>query len=411
MARGSNREAENPYHPAEGMAPAFLAGRDGELKLFREALDDFPGIPADLWVTGLRGTGKTVLLGKFEEIATVRGWVSVRRDWDPVEDWNDRDTVIAALDYDFDLATKHLSVLQRMKAAGRTAVKRGRELATVEIAGVSWSLAGEISEKRLLSDWVKDAVLRLGTNAKKAEHGVVLFYDEAQLLPLKPLHAIIAGVLEAQQKQLPVMLVLCGLPPLVDSSHKARSNAIRNFREPLEIGNLPTSGDPSLAYLALTKPVEDLPISYDPETARQIVEDVSGYPFFIQLAGAELWKAATQLKKKEVDAELYEATKPSIWTMLDKKFYGPIYRSAQVSEQNVLRMSAASVQGERFRPQDFVSLYPKSRNALDQTLKRLKDEVGLIYSTGAQRGEYGYTIPLFGDYLRRVHTWGPSEET
>jgi hypothetical protein len=39
MAKDSKREAENPYHPAEGMAPTFLAGRDGELKLFREAID------------------------------------------------------------------------------------------------------------------------------------------------------------------------------------------------------------------------------------------------------------------------------------------------------------------------------------------------------------------------------------
>lgn len=389
------------------MAPAYLAERQHHLDLFREALSDFPGIPSDLWVTGLRGTGKTVLLDKFESIAAERSWVSVKRDWDAFEDWEDRDTVIAALDYDFDEATKALSTLSYLKVKGRKAVSKGRQMASVEALGIEWSLAGTIEERRLLYDWVREACKRLGRNAKKSDHGVVLLYDESHLLPLKALHAIILGVLEAQQEGLPLMLVLCGLPPLVDKSHKARNNAIRNFREPLEVANLSLEGDPSAAFLALTKPVEGTGISYETAVADRIVRDLAGYPFFIQNAGAELWKAALRTKKSVIDDELYDSTKSSIRGTLDKKFYGPLLRSAQPAEQAVLRISASSVPGERFRPQDLMALYSKSRSGLDQSLKRLKDDDALIYSTGERRGEYAYTVPLFGDYLRRVHPWTP----
>ena len=68
----------NPFTPTFGSPPPLLAGRDGLIELFGEALDDGPGSAgrATLYA-GARGAGKTVLLNAVEDAARARGWLVV----------------------------------------------------------------------------------------------------------------------------------------------------------------------------------------------------------------------------------------------------------------------------------------------------------------------------------------------
>ena len=70
------RSKKNPYRPGVGLQPAHLAGRDLQIRRFRAILAAAPEIPANLRITGLRGVGKTVLLRKFDEVATEDGWAT-----------------------------------------------------------------------------------------------------------------------------------------------------------------------------------------------------------------------------------------------------------------------------------------------------------------------------------------------
>ncbi|MDN5794791.1 MAG: ATP-binding protein [Intrasporangium sp.] len=67
----------NPFTPTFGTSPPLLVGRDGDLEDFLEGLRGGPGAPerATL-VTGLRGTGKTVMLNAYEDPSPARrvGW-------------------------------------------------------------------------------------------------------------------------------------------------------------------------------------------------------------------------------------------------------------------------------------------------------------------------------------------------
>ena len=69
----------NPYTPNAGVRPRAFAGRDEDLEAFDVMLDRLLRGYADqsMLITGLRGVGKTVLLGAFQERAIVAGWVSV----------------------------------------------------------------------------------------------------------------------------------------------------------------------------------------------------------------------------------------------------------------------------------------------------------------------------------------------
>src|SRR4051794_30680516 len=66
----------NPYAPGAGQRPPELAGRDTELDAFDVVLERIArGRPErSLVLTGLRGVGKTVLLGELRSMAVRRGW-------------------------------------------------------------------------------------------------------------------------------------------------------------------------------------------------------------------------------------------------------------------------------------------------------------------------------------------------
>src|ERR1700744_6509520 len=66
----------NPFAPGAGQRPPELAGRDRELDAFDVVLERVArGRPErSLVLTGLRGVGKTVLLGELRSMALRAGW-------------------------------------------------------------------------------------------------------------------------------------------------------------------------------------------------------------------------------------------------------------------------------------------------------------------------------------------------
>ena len=65
----------NPFAPGAGQRPPELAGRERELKAFEIVLERVArGRPErSLMLTGLRGVGKTVLLGELRSMAIKHG--------------------------------------------------------------------------------------------------------------------------------------------------------------------------------------------------------------------------------------------------------------------------------------------------------------------------------------------------
>ena len=70
----------NPFRPGNGVPPPYLAGRDDVLAAFEDWLLETPPLHANWALTGLRGTGKTVLLGEFAARAERAGWLTLIRE-------------------------------------------------------------------------------------------------------------------------------------------------------------------------------------------------------------------------------------------------------------------------------------------------------------------------------------------
>lgn len=66
---------DNPFLPTFGTSPPVLAGRDDVVARFKRAFERGPVHPdSTMLITGVRGSGKTVLLNEAEDAALRLGW-------------------------------------------------------------------------------------------------------------------------------------------------------------------------------------------------------------------------------------------------------------------------------------------------------------------------------------------------
>jgi hypothetical protein len=72
-----------------------------------------------------------------------------------------------------------------------------------------------------------------------------------------------------------------------------------------------------------------------------VLDEVEGYPFFIQLWGAELWEAAADAKESVLSVELLDAIEPAIYRRLDEEFHAGRLETLTPAEQDLLLSTAA----------------------------------------------------------------------
>jgi len=401
--------AKNPYRPGVGTRPPYLAGREQQIHRFQRLLEDYPEKRRNLRVTGLRGVGKTVLLKEYERIARRHEWIVVRRDWS-TRLCEEADFATAIAGYLREVV-EALSVKAKLKNRVADAMKTIGQIQVQLAEGVTVSVraGAEQPVSSVLEDRLRVALTHVGEIARAQDRGVALLFDEAHSVydreakrqfPLGALLSALVAVQDDDEHPSPVMLVLCGLPPLTGNIHAARSNAERLFRAE-DIGNLPLKPQPpeelSAAAQALVRPASD--IAYAPGVAERIARDVDGYPYFIQWFGEALWDAADLEDTKTITSELYAREHRAIQHSLDEEFFEPRYRDARQADQGTLRV-AASLGGERFTKADLDAATSRSTGALAQSLIRLIAG-NLIYRD--DHGVYAYTAPMFGDFMSRRH--------
>jgi hypothetical protein len=403
--------ARNPYQPGVGTTPPYLADRDEQLQRFQGYLRDFPDKRRNVRLSGLRGVGKTVLLKEYRAAARERDWVVIRRDL-TARLCQEQDFATAIAD-DLDTAIRAFSNVAKLKtllAGARDAVG---EITVGLPGGASVSVRpGASGSSQVLEDRVGKALIHVGRLAAKAQRGVAFLYDEAHAMHDQPrqrqypLGALLGAFVQAQDEEelpLPVMLVVSGLPPLVQNLQAARSHAERLFRVE-ELGNLdlePAGRDePSPAALALIKPAADTGVRFERNVAEQVAADVDGYPYFIQKYGEALWDAADAANLHVVNAKLYAATRSRIQDALDAEFFENRYLDAPRADQLTLRVAAA-LGGEQFEIAKIAAQFnSRNANATQQSVSRLLNS-NHIYRVS--QGLYAYTAPLFGDFVRRKY--------
>lgn len=235
---------------------------------------------------------------------------------------------------------------------------------------------------------------------KNGYNGCLLLLDEAQILRDDksrsgdhPLSLLIAAVNSLQEENIPVGLVLSGLPTLKSNLLKARTYSERMFRGE-EVAGLDDTDD---AVAAFVKPLEATDVDASDDLVRRVIHEVEGYPYFIQLWGAELWDASREVGSKTLTPSLLDAVEPDIYRRLDNDFYDTHVESLTPAEQDLL-MATVRCPYPPLKTADIRSHSPKADANVNVLMGRLAEQ-GVVYRI--QQGIYEYTAPKFDGYLAR----------
>ena len=384
---------KNPYRPGVGTPPTYLAGRDKSIHRFRALLRGAPELPANMRMTGLRGVGKTVLLNKFADIAREDSWLAAITELQPGH--NSETKLKQLLVKLLEDARTRISLAEKIKSSVGTAVKNSGALS------LTWNditLSYDPSESDD-ADLIENLFNTTKLATEKGFDGFIILLDESQVIKddtssngEHPLSMLIANISTLQRNNVPIGLVLCGLPTLTSNLLKARSYTERMFRGE-QISSLSTEE----ATDAFKNPLNEMPIVADDDLVAEVIEEVEGYPYFIQLWGAELWDAAQIAGTNKLSVSLLAAIRSDIYSRLDLDFYEPRVQTLTPAEQDVL-FTTVDCPYPPLVVSDLSSISDKTPKNINVLLGRL-NEAGVIYRL--RKGQYEYTAPKFREYLER----------
>jgi hypothetical protein len=387
------RPHDNPYTPNAGARPPALVGRDAQMTAFEVLLDRLRKghTEQSMLITGLRGVGKTVLLGDFERRARDRGWVTAEAEITKHVEFGPRmaHLVRRAL---FELAPKSRWRERALRAA--RALKSFQVTISPDgsiTAGLDVDVLEGTADSGSLSDDLSDLFVALGEAAREQDGGVVFLMDEVQFLSTVELEALIAALHKSVQRQLPITLVGAGLPQLPRLAGEAKSYAERLFQFP-RIGQLGRRE----AARALVEPAAELGVEYTPEAVDAILDYTEGYPYFLQEYGKLVWDVTPH---PPIDAEHVAAAQDAVEAKLDSSFFR--VRAERTTELELRYLRAMAELGpEPQQAKDVAALLGRTSEQLGPTRSRLIEK-GLLYTPG--HGLAAFTVPQFDRYMRRAH--------
>ncbi|HEV2779039.1 MAG TPA: ATP-binding protein [Actinophytocola sp.] len=387
----------NPFAPGAGQRPPELAGRDKEIDAFEVVLERVArGRPErSLVLTGLRGVGKTVLLGELRSMAVRSGWGAGKIEARPDADL--RRPLSAALHRAVrDLAVRHRapdrveSVLGVLKAFALRATPAGAKLRDRWQPGIDVPAAQGRADSGDIEIDLVELLTDIAELAKDVGTGVALLIDEMQDVAPDDVSALCAACHELSQSGAPLVVVGAGLPHLPAVLSASKSYSERLFRY-VRIDRL----DRADADQAVLAPIARENAGITPTALDALFDASGGYPYFIQAYGKAAWDAAPA---DPITHEDVAVAAPEAEAELAVGFFGSRYERATPAEREYLRAMAEMAEGkdEGVGTSDIAVYLGRKPSSLSPARDSLIKK-GLIYS--AERGRIAFTVPHFGRFL------------
>jgi len=396
---------ENPFRPGAGHKPPYLAGRSTETGEIKRLLGQRI-IMDNMVLTGLRGVGKTVLLETLKPIALEKGWLWVGADMSESTSLSE-ENIATRLCADLALITASIPIAKETKLeVGFTGSERERTdtLSYDVLISVYKNTPGLAVDK--IKKVIEQAWAAISNVSDKGTYkGIVFSYDEAQNLSdhaqkdAYPLSLLLDSFQSLQRSELPVMLVLTGLPTLFPKLVEARTYAERMFR----VVTVESLTEPQ-SREAILRPIEDekCPVALSDPIVSSIIKMSGGYPYFIQFICREIYDISIQLAAR---GEKLRIPVNEIEQKLDSDFFAGRWARATDRQRELLWVIAHLDNCDsEFTVQEITA---KSENILtnkfssshvNQMLTTLSNH-GLVFKN--RHGRYSLAVPLLNKFILR----------
>ncbi len=389
--------AKNPFSPGAGSPPPELAGRSAILENAMVALERVKNGRAEksMILVGLRGVGKTVLLGEIQTLAEARQY---KVTFIEAHESRQKKSLPALLIPHLRRILFDLNRGEMVSEKARKALRIFKSFISalkIKTSDLEFSIdmdaeTGEADSGDLEVD-LAALFVAIGEAAKDRKTAVAIIIDELQYVDEKELSAMIMAIHRVSQKSLPLILIGAGLPQLVGKAGNSKSYAERLFSYP-EVDAL-TKED---AKIALQAPVKELGASFSSEALDEIYKITKGYPYFLQEWGYHAWNIATNNSNIITVDDAKNASNLSI-ANLDKNFFRVRFDRLTPSEKKYVRALAELGR----KPQRSGDIANKLGKAVEQVapLRAQLISKGMIYSPA--HGDIAFTVPLFEEFLMR----------
>lgn len=389
-------DTRNPYTPNAGAMPEILVGRHEQTASFDTLLKRLERGRTDqsMIITGLRGVGKTVLLNQFSEMAREASWEVVDLEASKHDDSRFRQAIFSKLR----AAILRLSPRAKWsERAHHAAAVLSAFAVTVNNDGgftMKWDVppAEGYADHGDLSMDLTDVLVAMGEVAKEKKSGLVILIDEVQFLRTSQLESLIQAIHKIVQRKLPITFVGAGLPQIAELAGDAKSYAERLFKFP-QIGSLSNED----ARQALIEPAQTEGVVFDEDAADLAYSITSGYPYFLQELGYQVWSVAEgdRIRRSDIETarEAYEAK-------LDGSFFRVRLDRATPLQTAYMR-AMAQLGPEPQKAADVARVMGRESNQVAPTRAELID-MGLLYTP--EHGYAAFTVPDFDKFMMRAVT-------
>lgn len=384
----------NPYTPNAGAQPPAVLGREAQLATFDLLLRRISAgrTEQSMIITGLRGVGKTVLLGQFRVKAQELDWVVVEREVSKHDDDQFRRRMVSAIRTSlFEMSPKaRWSERMRRAAAVLKSFSVSVDPAGTLTGGIDVDAAQGFADQQELQADLTDLLVAVGEAAKDTGRGLVLLFDEVQFFSTRQLEALISALHKTVQRGLPVTMVGAGLPQIAELAGDAKSYSERLFKFP-RIGNLADQD----ARAALNAPAQAEGADYSQKALDLALEVTGGYPYFLQELGYAVWGVA---EGPTITREDITVSIPTYEAKLDESFFRVRLERATEMERIYLR-AMAELGPEAQKAQDVAAVIGRKSTQMGPTRAQLIN-MGLLYTP--EHGYAAFTVPHFDKFLKRV---------
>jgi hypothetical protein len=356
-------------------------------------------------LTGLRGTGKTVLMeDKYKPVAQKEGWAWVGSDFSESSFLSETNLSVRLLT-DLAVFTSGLNVATRDGTLGFDTAQATKQSLSYDFLATYYQ-----SQPGLTVDKLK-ATLDLVWSVARSQRtrGVVFAYDEAQVVqdrPAKeqyPLAVLLETFQSLQRRGAKYFLLFTGLPTLFPKLVESRTYAERMFAIQ-ELGRL----TPEASREAIERPLQQTKWRFSASAIRDIIHKSDGYPYFIQFICREtLDHLIVRPKDRAIPME-------AIQRKLDSDFFAGQWENVTDRQRELLYCIAQLGRDDEFTIGEIAEVSKGvdgvkrfSSGDVSQMLPRLIEK-GLVYKN--RLGKYCFAVPLFAGFIkRRFSSHGPGK--
>ncbi len=357
------------FVPSFGNRPRNLVGREEIISKFEASLQSAPGSrERAMLMLGQRGSGKTVLLLEFAEIARKQGCIVASP------------TVVSK-----EMPTR---ILEKLRSEGEDylpgtkAQFSGGSVSAFGFGG-GFDLKLEDQEPKSFAWNLSQICSALNKNGKP----VLILIDEVQANQ-EELRQLIVAYQEMVGEGMDIFMVLAGLPTSISSVLNDHVLTFLNRAVKIHLPPLRT-GDIEFYY---QKAFTDLNIRLDDVQISAAAKETDGSPYLMQLIGHYIVLSA------EERSCVTEAQFSSALQRAKEDFMNDICGTAlaPLSDKDIAFLAAMAMDGETTEISAVISRL-NCTSSLAQTYKRRLIQSGIIRQP--RRGAVQFAVPYLRDYL------------